>query len=90
MMTVSTNKHAIALSDKEFSLLETVHKLGPCSSERIQDTLRDPDLLGVMRSLHDLTSRRFLVRPEVDEQLLYDVRANYSQFRQRVIVMEAV
>jgi hypothetical protein len=90
MMTVSTNKHAIALSGKEFSLLETVHRLGPCSSERIQDTLRDPDLLGVMRSLHDLTSRGFLVRPEIDEQLLYQVKPNYHQLRQRLIVMEAV
>jgi hypothetical protein len=27
-MTGSTNKHAIALSDKEFALLETICKLG--------------------------------------------------------------
>lgn len=90
MITVSTNRHAIALSDKEFSLLETVHKIGPCNSEQIQDTLGDSDLLDIMRTLHDLTARGFLVRPEIDEQLLYQVKPNYPELRHRVIVMEVI
>jgi predicted transcriptional regulator len=87
-MKVTTIKHAIALSDKEFALLETIHKLGPCNSEQVQDDLKDPDLINVMRTLHDLTARGLLVRPEIDEQLLYAVKANYAELRNRVIVME--
>jgi hypothetical protein len=73
-MTVSTNKHAIALSHKEFALLETICKLGPCNLERVQEMMKDPDQVAIMRMLYDLTARGFLVRPEIDEQLLYDIR----------------
>jgi hypothetical protein len=87
-MTVNRNTHAIALSDKEFALLEIIYKTGPCSLEVVQEILQDPNLIGIMRLLHDLTARGFLIRPEIDEQLLYSVKPNYAEVRRRIIVLE--
>jgi hypothetical protein len=89
-MTESTNKHAIALSDKEFALLETVYQLGPCDPERVLDTLKGSDLTDIERMLHDLTRRGFLIRPEFDKKLLYSVKSGYAEVRRRVIVLEDI
>lgn len=88
--TLAAHRHAIALSDKEFTLLETVYKLGPCSSEQVQETLMNDDLIEIMRMLHDFTSRGILVRPEIDEQLLYAVKPSYVEFRKRVFLVERI
>lgn len=88
-MKTTISRHAVALSEKEFALLETVHKLGPCNSECVQRALGDADLIGTMRLLHDLTARGLLVRPEIDEQLLYEVKPTYAELRRRIIVLES-
>lgn len=84
---VSIKKHAIALSDKEFAIMEAIHELGPCCSDQVQEKLEDPDLLEVMRLLHDLVHRNLLERPVVQGNLLYSVKPQYKVQRSRMIVM---
>ena len=86
-MMASTKKHAIALSDKEFAIMEAIHELGPCCSDQVQEKLEDPDLLEVMRLLHDLVQRNLLERPMVLGSLLYNVKPQYKAQRSRMIVM---
>jgi hypothetical protein len=86
-MMVSIKKHAIALSDKEFAIMEAIHELGPCCSDQVQEKLEDPDLLEVMRMLHDLSHRNLLDRPMVQGNLLYSVKPQYKAQRSRMIVM---
>jgi predicted transcriptional regulator len=86
-MMVSIKKHAIALSDKEFAIMEAIHELGPCCSDQVQEKLEDPDLLEVMRLLHDLVHRNLLERPVVQGNLLYSVKPQYKVQRSRMIVM---
>jgi len=87
-MEVSIKKHAIALSDKEFAILEAIYELGPCCSDQVQEKLQNPDLLEVMRLLHDLVQRNLLERPMVQGNLLYGVKPNYRTLRIRMIVMD--
>ena len=84
---VNVKKHAIALSDKEFAILEAIHELGPCCSDQVQEKLEDPDLLDVMRVLHDLVHRNLLERPVVQGNMLYSVKPQYKSQRFRMIVM---
>jgi len=86
-MMVTMKKHAIALSDKEFAILEAIHELGPCCSDQVQERVNDPDLLDVMRMLHDLVHRNLLERPMIQGNLLYSVKPQYKTQRSRMIVM---
>jgi hypothetical protein len=89
-MTSNTNRYAIALLAREFALLETIHRLGPCNAEQVRGALENFDLIDIIRMLHELTARGLLVRPEINEQLLYDVKRNYSEVRRTIIVAEDV
>jgi hypothetical protein len=84
-------RFAIAVSDKEFPLLEIVNKNGPCSSIDVHKKLRgDIELLEVMRMLHDLTDRGLLEGMMIEKQRLYRVKPNYSNIRSRLIRMESL
>ena len=81
----------IAVSDREFSLLEIVHRIGPCTSEQVHQNLKENlDLLEVMRILHDLMDRGLLEGMMVGKQRLYRSRTNYSSIRRRLIGMESL
>lgn len=67
--------------------MEAIHELGPCCSDQVQEKLEDPDLLEVMRLLHDLVHRNLLERPVVQGNLLYSVKPQYKVQRSRMIVM---
>jgi hypothetical protein len=87
-MTISIKQHAIALSDKEFAILETIHKLGVCTSEQVQESVTDIDLAQMAELLmHDLSDRGLLIHQH--GQPFYCVKPNYKASRQRMIVMES-
>ncbi len=72
------------ITEKQFEILEVIHLIGPCSAEEVLRELNVPDLLEIMRSLYDLTNRGLLLRPEVDEQVLYEVSGDYDTMRIRL------
>jgi predicted transcriptional regulator len=87
-MTISIKQHAIALSDKEFAILETIHKLGPCTTQQVQESVDDADLGRIAELLmKDLTDRGLLIHEENHQ--FYCVKPNYKTSRQRMIVMES-
>jgi hypothetical protein len=69
------------ITEKQFEILEVIHLLGPCSAEEVLRELNGSDLLEIMRSLYDLTNKGLLLRPEVDEQVLYEVNGDYDTVR---------
>ena len=88
-MTVSIKKHAIALSDKEFALLETINKIGPCTPSKVKEALTEADSDIINLLIRDLSDRGLLIPFIVDGQQRYAIKPNYANFRQRMIVMES-
>ena len=86
---VSTNRKTPVLkdrnfriSDKELELLELINNLGPCTSERVHESI-DPkfEYLVVMRSMHNLVEKGFLQRVIINKKQLYKTSKNYSYIR---------
>jgi hypothetical protein len=84
-------RFALAVSEKEFPLLEIVHRKGPCTAEEVQGNLKDgAGLLDVMRSLHDLMDRGLLEGMMINKQRLYRVKSSYKEIRSRLITTESL
>jgi predicted transcriptional regulator len=82
---------AITVSDKEFRLMEIVYRKGPCTSEEIHAYQTEGlELLEVMRILHDLMDRGLLEGMMINKQRLYRPKANYTNFRSRLIKTESL
>lgn len=75
-------KNRIRISEKELELLEVIHNLGPCSSEKVHETLDSKnEYLLVMRRLHILADKGFLQRIAVNKKLLYRTPRKYANIR---------
>ena len=75
--------YVIPVFSKEMSVLETVHKLGPCTSSQVKDALQgNLELLMVMRTLHSLLAKGLLERVVVDGERFYKTKNNFKTFRQ--------
>jgi len=76
---VSRFKNNVRISDKELELLEVINGLGPCSSEKVFDSMDQKiEYLLVMRSLHRLVEKGFLQRIIINQKQLYKTSRNYS------------
>ena len=82
-MEVKTKrKFSILISNREFSLLEIVDHLGPCSAAQAHEFLKDKcEVLQVMRCMHILVDRGLLERTVIGSQRLYRVKSNYKTIR---------
>ncbi len=75
-------KNNVKISEKELELLEIINQLGPCSSERVYESLEPKtEFLIVMRSLHSLVEKGFLQRLIINKKQLYRTSRNYSYIR---------
>lgn len=81
-MGVSKKRNKVLVSDKELRLLEAISQIGPCSSEKVHESL-DPkvELLFVMRSLHNLVEKGFLQRIVINNKQLYRTARNYTYIK---------
>lgn len=76
------DKHNIRISENELELLEVINNLGPCTSEKVHESLvRKIEYLFVMRSLHALVSKGFLQRIIINKKQLYRTSRNYSYIK---------
>lgn len=72
-------KKNIRISDHELALLERVNTLGPCSSEKIHESMDPrPEYLLVMRALHGLVAKGFLQRVIINQKQFYKTSKHYS------------
>lgn len=70
------------ISGKELELLEVVNDIGPCSSEKVHETLdQKAEYLLVMRNLHALVEKGFLQRIAINNKLLYRTRRKYANIK---------
>ena len=77
--SVSRFKKNVRINDKELELLEVIHNLGPCSSEKVHETLQPSGgYLIVMRTLHGLVEKGFLQRIIINQKQLYRTSRQYS------------
>jgi hypothetical protein len=75
--------YVIPVFNKEMSVLETVHKIGPCTSSQVKEALQgNQELLLVMRILHGLLAKGLLERIVVDGERFYKTKSNFKNFRQ--------
>ena len=79
---MSRFKNNIRITDKEFELLGVINTLGPCSSEKVHESM-DPktDYLIVMRTLHGLVEKGFLQRIIINKKQLYRTSRQYSYIK---------
>lgn len=73
------------LAEREFDIVEVIYLSGPCNAEEILNRLGDAGLMETMQCLHDLVHKGILLRPEIDEQMLYEVNDEYEAIRQKLI-----
>lgn len=79
---MSRFKNNIQISGKELELLEIINNLGPCSSEKVHETLNSKsDFLMVMRALHTLVEKGFLQRLIINKKQLYRTSRQYNYIR---------
>jgi hypothetical protein len=79
MVRNSRREFAIPIFEREFTILETVSSIGPCTTAQVQEKLNDgTDLLQVMRKMHALVDRGLLERITIDRQSFYKVKSNYK------------
>ena len=79
---MSRFKNNVQISDKELELLEIINTLGPCSSEKVYETLNSKtEFLIVMRTLHTLVEKGFLLRLIINKKQLYRTSRQYSYVR---------
>lgn len=79
---MSRFKNNVRISDTEVALLETINDLGPCSSEKVHESI-EPKLeyLFVMRMLHTLVEKGFLKRVIINQKQLYRTSRNYAYIK---------
>ncbi len=81
-MALARKRNKVLVSHKELELLEAISHLGPCSSEKLHETLDSKvELLFVMRSLHNLVEKGFLQRIVINNKQLYRTTRNYSYIK---------
>ena len=75
-------RNNVRVSDKELELLELINNLGPCTSEKVHESV-DPkfEYLFIMRSLHDLVEKGFLQRITINKKQVYRTSRNYSYIK---------
>ena len=79
---MSRFKSNVRISDKELELLQVINNLGPCSSDKVHESLEPKtDFLSVMRSLHTLVEKGFLQRIIINKRQLYRTSRNYSYIK---------
>jgi hypothetical protein len=82
MEPVVKRRNTISVFEKDIRILEIINKLGPCSPPQVKDQLADnPELLLVMRAMHNLVDRGFLTRVVINNVRLYKVKPNYKGLR---------
>ncbi|RAV98170.1 hypothetical protein [Pseudochryseolinea flava] len=64
----------IELSEKSSWVLNVITDLGPCSAEQVMAKCVEIEQAELMYLLHDLSVHGLLVRPEIDEKILYEVK----------------
>lgn len=90
METRISGKPGITISAGDFTLLEIVHRIGPCTTTQVCDNLKENgDLLRVMRSMHNLVDRGLLARVVVNRERLYKVKSNYKNIRSYLKIKES-
>ena len=79
---MSRSKNNVRISNEELELLEVINNLGPCSSDKVHESLEPkPDFLLVMRSLHELVDKGFLQRIIINKTRLYRTSRQYSYIK---------
>lgn len=79
---VSRFKNNVRINDKELELLEAINTLGPCSSEKVHESIEPKvDYLLVMRTLHGLVQKGFLQRIIINKKQLYRTSRQYSYIK---------
>ena len=75
-------RNNVRITDKELELLEIINSLGPCTSEKVHESLEAKfEYLFVLRSLHRLVEKGFLKRIMIDKKQVYRTSKNYSHIR---------
>lgn len=79
---MSKYKKNVRINDKELELLEAISTLGPCSSEKVHESIEPKiDYLVVMRTLHGLVQKGFLQRIIINQKQLYKTSRQYSYIK---------
>jgi hypothetical protein len=82
MEQILKRRNPISIFERDIKILEIINKLGPCSPPQVKDLLADnPELLLVMRAMHNLVDRGFLARVVINNVRLYKVKPNYKSLR---------
>ena len=69
----------VRISDKELELLEVINSVGPCSSDKVHESIGPKtDFLIVLRMLHALVEKGFLQRIIINQKQLYRTSRQYS------------
>ncbi|MEO5600269.1 MAG: hypothetical protein ABIR06_05005 [Cyclobacteriaceae bacterium] len=79
MKLALSKRKNISLLEKDLLILETINKLGPCSSTEVKENLfKNEELLFVMRAMHTLVERGLLDRISIKGKMLYRTKRNYN------------
>jgi hypothetical protein len=82
MNLVYKKRNIISVLQRDLRILEIVDMLGPCSPSQVKEHFTDnPELLLVMRAMHDLVERGLLGRIVINNVRLYKTKANYKSIR---------
>lgn len=72
----------VNITDEELELLDLISSLGPCTSEKVHESLTPRfEYLIVMRNLHKLVAKGFLQRIIINKKQLYRTSKNYSYIK---------
>jgi predicted transcriptional regulator len=76
------SRNNVRISDKELELLEVISNLGPCSLDKVHESVDAKfEFLFVMRTLHRLVEKGFLQRIIINKKQLYRTSRNYSYIK---------
>jgi hypothetical protein len=82
MELILKRKNTISVFERDIRILEIVNKLGPCGPPQVKEELADnPELLLVMRAMHNLVDRGLLSRVVINNTRLYKVKSGYKDLR---------
>ena len=72
-------RNNVRITDGELELLELINNLGPCTSEKVHESVDSKfEYLFIMRSLHRLVEKGFLQRIIINKKQVYRTSRNYS------------
>jgi hypothetical protein len=80
-MILKRNERQVYLFPKEAAIFEVLSTRGPSTSVEVNDHLNGEDLLQTMRLIHQLESRGFLTRTEIDGRKLFKIKPQVKSMR---------